>query len=49
MKQWSMVNYSKLIQHEKKGKIKRVCASLRLKKCERMSVSCEVIGAGFVQ
>ena len=33
----------------KKGKIKRVCASLRLKECERMSVSCEVIGAGFVQ
>ena len=24
-------------------KIKRVCASLRLKECERMSVSCEVI------
>ena len=32
----------------KKGKIKRVSASLRLKECERMSVSCEVIGAGFV-
>ena len=50
MKQWSMINYSKLLQHvKKKGEIKRVCASLRLKECDKMSVSCKVISAGFVQ
>ena len=27
--------------------MKRVCVSLRLKECERMSVSCEVISAGL--
>ena len=46
------MEYGKLFQIAtacEKINIKRVCVSLRLKECERMSVSCEVISAGFVQ